>query len=61
VNKKQLRHSFNEVLYAAGKLSCEDLHHKKSHQHDVGVMCPAEYELNKHIMVVREYMKKQGL
>ena len=61
ISKKQLRYSFNQVLGAAERLECKDLHHKPKHRHDHGVMCPAEYELNKHANVVREYMNAQGI
>jgi hypothetical protein len=54
---KKLRHSFNRVIESAEKLECKDLHHKKSHQHDSDFMCPALYELQRHVYLVKEYLK----
>lgn len=61
MNKKQLRYSFNCVINAAENLKCENLYHKKGKQHEHDEVCMVEYELNKHIHNVREYMKKQGI
>jgi hypothetical protein len=61
VTKKKLRYSFNMVLNAAEKLQCENMHHKKAHQHEAGYLCPAEYEVAKHCNIIREYMKSAGI
>jgi len=61
MTKKQIRYSFNRVLVAAESMECEDLHHKKSHQHEQDELCKAEYELHKHCHVMREYMKENNI
>jgi len=61
MNQKQLRYSFNFVLGAASRLECKDLHHKTKHQHDSGNMCAAEYELHKHISIIKNYMKENNI
>lgn len=61
MTKKELRYSFNRVLTVAENVTCEDLHHKKAHQHAADEMCPAEYEMHKHVRAVREYMKNKGI
>ena len=61
MNKKELRHSFNQVIEAAGKIRCKDLHHKKSHEHEFDEMCPVEYELQRHAFNLRKHMKEIGL
>jgi hypothetical protein len=58
---KKLRYAFNQVLNAAEKLTCENMHHKKSQQHKEGFVCPVEYELHKHCHIVREYMKEHDI
>lgn len=55
MNKKAIRFSFNKVLSAAGKLKCEDLHHNKNQFHESDYICPAKYELDKHINNVKNY------
>ena len=60
MTKKKLRYSFNVVLNAAEQLRCENLNHKKSHQHPEGTICPAEYEIAKHCSIVREFLKTEG-
>lgn len=57
---KKLRYSFNQVISAAETLNCEDLHHKKSQYHDSGFVCPAEYELQRHINAVKEYLTENS-
>lgn len=59
--KKKLRYSFNIVLGAAVRCQCEHLHHKKSHQHESGELCPVKYEIRKHCNIIREYMKEVGI
>ena len=61
MSNKKLRFSFNKIIEAAGKLRCDDLHHKKSHLHDSDVMCPVEYELQRHAFILRKYMKDNGI
>ena len=58
MNKRD-KYSFSCVIGAATRLKCEDLHHKKAHQHAADVVCPAEYELSKHIYNVRKYVEDQ--
>ncbi len=60
MNKKELRYAFNKVLSAAESIECKDLHHKESHQHADGFVCPAEYELHRCVNIVREYMKENA-
>jgi hypothetical protein len=61
MSNKKLRFSFNKIIEAAGKLKCEDLHHKKAHLHNHDEMCPAEYELQKHAFILRKYMKDNSI
>ena len=56
MNKRSMRYSLARVVDAASKLECEDLHHKQSQLHDLDFMCPVKYELDKHIMLVEEFM-----
>ena len=58
MNKKKVRYSLNFVLGKAQGLTCKDLHHRKSQQHEIGYVCPAEYELAKNIAVIDEYIKE---
>ena len=61
MNKRELRYSFERVLAIAENVKCEDLHHKKAHQHKDNEVCLAEYEIHRHVHNVREYMKKEGI
>jgi len=61
MNKRKLRYSFIQIINAVENLKCEDLHHKKSHEHDHGEMCPVEYDLYRHAHIIREHMKEIGL
>lgn len=61
LTKKQIRYSFNRVLMAAENIKCDDLHHKKTHQHEHDELCKAEYELQKHCHIVREYMREKNI
>jgi hypothetical protein len=61
MNNKRLRYSLEKVISAALMHTCEDMHHKKAHQHDQDEMCPVEYELNQHIHALQEYFKSQGV
>jgi len=60
-NKRKIKHSFNYVLNIAEDVTCMGLHHKKTHYHQFGEKCKAEYELHKHITIIREYMKENDL
>lgn len=57
VNKKALRYAFKQVLAAAESVTCADLTHKATQKHKQDELCPAEYELQRHIQTVREYVK----
>jgi len=61
VNKKELRYSFNQVIEAAGKLRCEELHHKDKQKHKINEICPVEYKLQRHAFNLRKHMKEVGL
>jgi len=56
-SKKRVIHSFNVVADAANKLDCKDLHHKRGQYHDPGEVCPAKYDLSKHINRLHKYIK----
>ena len=61
MNKKRLRHVFNEVIRHAENDKCNNMHHKKSHQHAIGDTCPVEYELSRNIYLLRQYMKSNDI
>lgn len=61
MNKKELRHAFNQVLSYADSAQCKDLHHKPKQRHSCDVMCPSEYELQKQVCLIREFMKENNI
>ena len=61
MNKKELRYSFNQIIEAAGKLQCKDLHHDKKHRHEFDEVCPAKYKLQRHAFNLRKHMKDIGV
>jgi uncharacterized protein YeaO (DUF488 family) len=61
MTKKEIKYSFEKVLNAVEKLNCEQLHHSSKQRHEIGFLCPAEYELHKHCQVLRDYIKNNGL
>lgn len=61
MNKKELRYAFNSVLDFADTARCENLHHTKKQQHNLGEVCLAEYHLQRQAYILREYMKESGI
>ena len=61
MNKKSLRFSFNRVIGAASRNKCADLHHKRSQHHEINEVCPVEYEIQRHVEVIKQHMKDIGL
>ncbi len=61
MSSRKLRYSFNKVLSIAENVECKDLHHKKAHQHKNDEVCLAEYEMHRHVYIIREYMNKEGI
>jgi hypothetical protein len=61
MNTKQIRHSFKAVFDAANSVECEDMHHKPAHQHAADEVCPAKYELDKHISQARVWLADMGV
>jgi len=59
MNHKERRHLIKQVIEAAtSHAKCENLHHKKSHQHLDGWICPAETELEVAIYRVELMLQK---
>ena len=59
MNHKERSHLIKQVIDAAKSHSkCENLHHKKAHQHAFGWVCPAEAELEAAIYKVGLMLQK---
>jgi len=56
MNKKKILYSLNFVTDYASTIECKDLHHKKAQQHAIDYICPAKYELDKHIKILNDYV-----
>ena len=61
MNKKDARFAFNLITSLAEDATCEDLHHKKAHQHEGDEMCKAYCELSRQIYLLREHLKDKGI
>ena len=60
MNHKERSHLIKQVIDAAkSHAKCENLHHKKSHQHLEGWICPAESELEAAIYKVGLMLQKR--
>ncbi len=59
MNKKRLRYCINTLIDLASKAECKDLHHKKSQQHELGFVCPVEYEIGKIISEVEKFVEEE--
>lgn len=58
MNHKKRKYEINQVISAAKAwTTCENLYHKKAHQHLEGWFCPAEYELEGQIHRVEQMLK----
>lgn len=54
---EEVVYALRDVLKVADNVKCENLHHSKSHQHEAGEMCKAEYHIHRQAYIVREYLK----
>ena len=60
-SNKEKRYAIKYVLDLAGSVECEDLHHKKKHQHNSDEMCMAEYHRDRQLYLVRELLRSIDL
>ena len=59
MNKKKRQYDIDQVIAAAKSWAkCENLHHKKSHQHHDGEFCPATYHLESAIYRIEQILKQ---
>jgi len=53
---KKMRYAFNVVLSEAENARCENLHHKTKDQHDSDQLCPVEYNIQRQVNLIRDFI-----